>query len=415
MTSEDPRRALMTSFFFDPPLGKWTPAGDIGSRLPNGTTQVFASVGDPGISMLDGHSENPRVVYVTRGPDKNFHAYWQQWRPNHHQWSDPTEPPAFNQVELEDGMGVACAVNLNLGPVSPDLIPQVVGDRIGNLYFVGRYLAPHIPGYNYQDDLQCLQKSSLIVAANNRWASATKLSSFESPFGPLTCLEENVFFNLRPKIGEPKIEKQSLGVWGVNVVPKEAETFGLASGEGVSKLCALRNNDDRLEVFYAKFVNGENQLWHVWQEPGGSWPIKGTGQAKEWFTNQCLGANAVVGGAVNEDGRLEIFYVGADKNIYHNWRHEAGPSNWSGGLLVGNQNSIAVRAALIKGGTYDGKLMVVYLDNAGNLKWRSQLDGWKNEYTITSGLNQFNCLEIATLSDDKIMVFLSNNDLNVNG
>ncbi len=39
----------------------------------------------------------------------------------------------------------------------------------------------------------------------------------------------------------------------------------------------------------------------------------------------------------NKDGRLELFYIGADKALYHNWQLTAGGDNWSGWKSLGGK------------------------------------------------------------------------------
>jgi hypothetical protein len=68
-----------------------------------------------------------------------------------------------------------------------------------------------------------------------------------------------------------------------------------------------RNADGRLEVFY---VGANGDLYHNWQTaPGAAW----AGETQ--FTGDSARQIAV---AQNQDGLLEIFYVGSDYTLYHN-------------------------------------------------------------------------------------------------
>ncbi|MDX6693888.1 MAG: hypothetical protein QOF02_1491 [Blastocatellia bacterium] len=80
-------------------------------------------------------------------------------------------------------------------------------------------------------------------------------------------------------------------------------------GGAAKDIIAASNKDGRLEIFY---IGMDNNIYHNWQDPksangwGGQQPL--TGQAKKLVA------------ASNTDGRLELIYIGMDNNIYHNWQ-----------------------------------------------------------------------------------------------
>ena len=86
--------------------------------------------------------------------------------------------------------------------------------------------------------------------------------------------------------------------------------LGKATNQAKS-LVVAKNLDGRLEVFY---IGTDGAIYHNYQEtPNGSWSGenvlgKATNQAKSLVVAQ------------NQDGRLEVFYIGTDDTIYHNYQ-----------------------------------------------------------------------------------------------
>jgi len=92
------------------------------------------------------------------------------------------------------------------------------------------------------------------------------------------------------------------------------------------QVAVAQNADGRLEIFY---VGTNNDLFHNWQlEPGVSDPWNWAGETR--FPGDSAKQIAV---AQNADGRLEIFYVGTNNELYHNWQmipSISDDSNWAG-------------------------------------------------------------------------------------
>jgi hypothetical protein len=105
------------------------------------------------------------------------------------------------------------------------------------------------------------------------------------------------------------------GTWS-SLASLGAPTKGNRSAPSVRK-----NQDGQLEVFW---IGADGALWHIWQiTPGGSW---GTWNSLGTPTSsiQAQGDPFV---AENADGRLEAFVVGSDWTLWHTWQVTPG-GNW---------------------------------------------------------------------------------------
>jgi hypothetical protein len=86
-------------------------------------------------------------------------------------------------------------------------------------------------------------------------------------------------------------------------------------------LAVAGNVDGRLEVVV---VGADGALWHAWQrQPGGPWSSWDSLDAPPEHDRQA--GSAVLGR--NEDGRLELFTVGAGA-VWHRWQQRAGQGPW---------------------------------------------------------------------------------------
>ena len=137
-----------------------------------------------------------------------------------------------------------------------------------------------------------------------------------------------------------------------------------------STIAIGQNADGRLEVF---FVGFENYIYHTWENPslvGWSGIIPFQDQTKP------ARAKALAVGQ-NADGRLEIFYIGTDDNLYHNWEN---PSliGWHG------EDRFEGRAkALTIGQNADGRLEIFYIGTDDKIyhNWQTAPNnGWPGEH-----------------------------------
>ena len=74
-----------------------------------------------------------------------------------------------------------------------------------------------------------------------------------------------------------------------------------------------------INIFY---IGTDDSLYHNYQDPSGP---------NGWAGEKALGGSAknlIV--ARNPDGRLELFYIGTDNNIYHNYQDPNNPINADG-------------------------------------------------------------------------------------
>lgn len=129
------------------------------------------------------------------------------------------------------------------------------------------------------------------------------------------------------------------------------------------------NADGRMEVFG---MQGGN-VWHVWQTaPSDGWSIGGS------LGGPTSGLKGTITVGNNKDGRLEIFGVGTDGQVHHQW--QTAPNNgWSGwgslgspppGVVVGDPRVV---------NNADGRLELFLLANDQNIWhiWQtSPNNGW---------------------------------------
>lgn len=127
--------------------------------------------------------------------------------------------------------------------------------------------------------------------------------------------------------------------------------------------CGVENSDGRLEVFG---IGSDRAVWHNWQTAPHAGPWSGWNSLGGIATSDPVAFD-------NTDGRLEIFVRGTDRAIWHNWQTapHAGPwSGWNslGGVLTSDP------AVVINS---DGRLEVFARGQDGAL--------WHNWQTVPHG------------------------------
>jgi hypothetical protein len=141
------------------------------------------------------------------------------------------------------------------------------------------------------------------------------------------------------------------------------ERFAMDSAKQVA---VAQNSDGRLEIFY---VGTDNRLFHNWQiKPGVSDPANWFGETR--FPGDSADQVAV---ARNADGRLEIFYVGTNNDIYHNWQMKPGISdnaNWAGETVFPGDSAQQIAVGQNK----DGHLEIFYVGTNNDLYHNWQVD-----------------------------------------
>ncbi len=153
------------------------------------------------------------------------------------------------------------------------------------------------------------------------------------------------------------------------------------------QLVVGQNADGRLEVFY---IGTNDALYHNWQTvPNGAW--NGEVGLGGWAKQLVVGQNA--------DGRLEVFYIGTNDALYHNWQTvpngawngEVGLGGWAKQLVV-EQNA-------------DGRLEVFYIGTNDALyhNWQTVPNGaWNGEVGLGGWAKQ---LVVGQNADGRLEVF----------
>lgn len=166
------------------------------------------------------------------------------------------------------------------------------------------------------------------------------------------------------------------------------------------------NASGQLLVMYGNADDG--QINDVWQsQAGGGWD---TSDSRDYAR---LGGFNRVAVAQNLDGRLELFFISADGHVYHEWQTaQNGPFStpWNIGVQCTLQWPGATELAV--GRNQDGRLEVFYIGDDSNLyhAWQTAPnaipagtnDGWTDQVALGGsatnlavGQNQNGCLEVA--------------------
>src|SRR6266568_4710537 len=125
-----------------------------------------------------------------------------------------------------------------------------------------------------------------------------------------------------------------------------------------------RNADGRLEVFY---IDVNNEIWHIWQTaPNGTWSTL-------TLLNKLANASYYSSIAVDEnaDGRLEVFTVGTDGAFWHIWQ-TAPNGTWSSWAYLGTPSNVQSTTGLTVGKNADGRLEFFTVGTDGALWHISQ-------------------------------------------
>ena len=162
-----------------------------------------------------------------------------------------------------------------------------------------------------------------------------------------------------------------------------------------SQLCAGRNADGRLEVFS---VGTNTLLYHNWQvAPNGGWHggLALGGAAKQ----AAVGRNA--------DARLEVFYVGTDNRIYHSW--QVAPN---GGWIVDQPMGGAAKQIAVASNA-DGRLEIFYVGTNDQIYHNWQVrpnDGWSGEYPMGGAARQ---IAVGRNLDGRLEIFYVGTNNNI--
>ena len=159
-----------------------------------------------------------------------------------------------------------------------------------------------------------------------------------------------------------------------------------------NRVAVGQNADGRLEVFY---IGINDHIYHDWEDsPNGNWH----GEA-------ALGGGAKqIAVGRNADGRLEVFYIGTNDQIYHDWQDSA-KGNWHGEAALGGEaKQIAV------GQNADGRLEIFYIGTNDHIyhNWQDPAKGnWHGEAALGGGAKQ---IAVGRNTDGRLEIFYIGTD-----
>jgi hypothetical protein len=170
------------------------------------------------------------------------------------------------------------------------------------------------------------------------------------------------------------------------------------SGDG---LAVGANADGRLELFY---VGTNSNLYHNWQTAPNS--LFWAGEVH--FAGNSAKQIAV---ARNADGRQEIFYVGTNNDLYHNWQTAPNSEVWAGETRFANNSAKQIAV----GQNLDGRLEIFYVGTNDNLyhNWQTAPNSqvWAGETWFRG--NSAKQVAVGRNADGRLEIFYvgTNNDL----
>lgn len=149
-------------------------------------------------------------------------------------------------------------------------------------------------------------------------------------------------------------------------------SFGSVGGGLDDRPALARSADGRLELFCRGV---DNALWHRWQTQ-----VSAVDSWSEWVSHGTAGGGFFDHPAVESsaDGRLELFLTGVDGNIWHIWQTVAS-NGWSSWTSEGSAGGGFTDAAPEVGRNGDGRLELFAVARDGNLwhKWQTVAsNGW---------------------------------------
>jgi hypothetical protein len=177
-----------------------------------------------------------------------------------------------------------------------------------------------------------------------------------------------------------------------------------SSSDNLQSLMPAGNSDGRLEVFA---VDTALNVRHAWQnEPGSEWPAQWNGSWEPLYPAPATSITAVQP-ARNADGRLELFGLDPDGNVWHAW--QTAPSNgWNGTWQTLYPDPSAYQS-LTAARNADGSLQLFGIDANLNL-WRTgqtaPSNGWSGSWEpLYSASDQLATLTLARNAGGRLEIF----------
>jgi len=168
-------------------------------------------------------------------------------------------------------------------------------------------------------------------------------------------------------------------------------------GDSALGMCVGQDADGRLEIFY---IGTDLGVRHNYQTAAGHWDQKfPDGQ---WAGEEGLGGGGLsICVGQNADGRLEIFYIGTNRGIYHNWQTDTG---WSGENRLCGWLDTALQICV--GRNAAGWLELFYIGtNAGIYHNRQINTGWAGEERLCGWLDSALQICVGQNADGRLELF----------
>jgi hypothetical protein len=196
------------------------------------------------------------------------------------------------------------------------------------------------------------------------------------------------------------------GIWARLGRPFEGFAFNPRNRVGIGK-----NLDGRLEVF--ALGNFPGQLWHIWQRtPGGAWSQWGLldlGAPQGGFSHRSDQPDSTLAVGQNQDGRLEVFTLGAgDGNVWQIW--QTAPNNgWSKWKSAGQPDNVEIEHITV-GRNLDGRQEVFVKGGIAHIWQTAPNNGWSHwknegfpEGVVSAGPLRF---QVGRNQDGRLQIFL---------
>jgi len=156
------------------------------------------------------------------------------------------------------------------------------------------------------------------------------------------------------------------------------------------QICVGENKDGRLEIFYIRM--NDDRLCHNWQkEPGGEW----SGEYESYDGSNYYTAKQICV-YQNIDGRLDIFYIATNDRLYYNW--QVSPNSvWKGHAEFKNGSHYYTAKQICVYQNIDGRLEIFYIGTNDRLyhNWQKSLDGgWHGEEEFKHGGHYYTAKQI---------------------
>jgi hypothetical protein len=178
--------------------------------------------------------------------------------------------------------------------------------------------------------------------------------------------------------------------------------FTNLGGYIISNPVAGQNSDGRLEIFV---IGSNHALYHIFQLAASS--------SNSWSGFRSLGGYIISdpGVASNSDGRLEVFVIGSNHALYHIFQQAASSStSWSGyaylgGIILSNTNPAAALNS-------QGQLQVFVVGANNAILYKFQITPGSSSWTEYVGLGGFVISNpvVATNSDSRLELFVIESD-----